>query len=112
MDTYKLIYGARLDNSVRCFIKNRIPYFLHGFASGLDIVLKGVILSSDIHHKSWDKTATPDKTIDLLRKVLILEFFVTVCYFGFLFDNKCLVVQVQMLDTTTYITMTNTYPAV
>jgi hypothetical protein len=83
-----------MDNGVRCFVEKYIPYFLHGSASSLDIVLKWVILPSDIHHKSWDEGATPGKTIDLLWKVSILEFFVALCHFGFLFDNEFLV---QML---------------
>lgn len=91
-----------MDNGIRGFVENRIPYLLHSFASGLDVVIEGVILTSDIHHEGCDESATPDMAIDPLRKVLILEFFGTIGHFGFLFDNESLD---QMLDTTIYIIM-------
>lgn len=91
-----MIHRAGLDDGVRGCFENRIPYLLHGCASGLGIVIKGVILPSDMHHEGWDKSATPDNTIDPLWKVLILELLVTITHFGFLFNNETLV---EMLDT-------------
>jgi hypothetical protein len=97
-----------MGNGVRRITEKYIPYCLHGCTSGLDVVVKRVILPSDIHHKSWDKSATPDMMIDFLRKVSSLEFFVAIRHFGFLFNNECLV---QMLDATIHIIM-NTYLAI
>ena len=91
INTYQLVYRAGMDNGIRCLIEKCIQYLLHGSASGLDIVLKWVILLSDIHHKRWNESVTPGMMINPLWKVLILEFFVAICHFGFLFNNEFLV---------------------
>lgn len=82
-----------MDNGVRYIVEKYIPYCLHGSTSSLDVVLKWFILPSNIHHESWNKSVTPDMTIDPLRKVPILEFFAATgfSHLGFLFDNECLV---------------------
>ena len=95
-----MIDGAGMNNGVRCTIEKCIPYLLHGGTSGLDVVIKRVIQLSDVHHKGWDERVTPDMEIDILREVSHLEFFVSIRYFGFVFNNEGLV---RMLHATTRI---------
>ena len=78
-----------MDDPVRCFTEDSIPYLLHGCTSDLDIVLEVIILPSDVHHESRDENAMPVLTINLVWEVLILEFLV-VCRFG-CFNHECLV---------------------
>jgi hypothetical protein len=83
-----------MDNGVRC-IEKYIPNFLHGRTSGLDVVIEGVVLPSDIHHKGRDKSAMPNMMIDVLWKVRCLGFFVAIGNFGLLYKgNECLVIQI------------------
>ena len=82
---YELIDGTGMDNRVWHIIKKDVPTFLHCCASNLDVVIKGVIQLSNVHHESCDKSTIPDMRIDLLQKVLSLEPFAAICHFGFLF---------------------------
>ena len=44
-----------------------IPYLLHDCTHGHCVVLKGIILMSNLHHESWDKDTTPDVSGDTVR---------------------------------------------
>lgn len=73
-----MIYSARMDNVMRC-IGEFIPYLLHGLTYGYSVVPKGIILTSNLHHESWDKDTAPDVSVDSLRKVLNLKLFTRIC---------------------------------
>ena len=87
---YQLIYGTRLGDLVRYVTENHVPDCLHSRIPDLDIVVKGVVLPGDVHHKCWDGNMMPDLTIDIMWKIVILEYLV-LCHFDFFFGHECLV---------------------
>lgn len=89
INTYKLVYSARLDDLVRHPTEESIPDLLHRCTTNLDVVLEWIVLPSYMHHERWDENATPDLAIDLAWKIVILEFLV--CRSGFFFGHKCLI---------------------
>ena len=80
-----------MDNLVRCFTEDFIPDLLRDGTSNLDVVLKCIILLSNMHYESQDKNTTPDLTVNLMWKIFILEFLVGVHHLGFGLDHEYLV---------------------